>query len=143
MPNDCATVPSRAVAARNALRKADPAFFIDAVSPTGLHYSWTWNLTATCRLHFVHLNLFPGHACGSPENPGHEGANPGFSCGGDGWMGPEDSLGFLEGDLAAFATQPGTQVVTLQHYGYDSWSNTWRVRALPPPPAPCEAAAPL
>ena len=111
MPNDCETVPSRAVAARNALRQADPAFSIDAVSSTGLHYSWTWNLTGACRLHFVHLNLFPGHACGSPENPGHEGKTPGFSCGGEGWMGPEDSLGFLEADLAAHASQPGTHVV--------------------------------
>ncbi len=165
MPNDCDTVPSRAVAARNVLRQADPAFSIDAVSSTGLHYSWTWNMTGACRLHFVHLNLFPGHACGSPENPGHEGPAPGFSCGGGGWMGPEDSLGFLEADLAAHATQPGTHVVsgpprpmlpprraqrkktppnscscpsppthptththaqiTLQHYGYDGWSNTW------------------
>jgi hypothetical protein len=38
-------------------------------------------------------------------------------------MGPEDSLGFLQKDLAAHAAQPGTWVVTIQHYGYDGWSN--------------------
>ena len=95
-PNDCSTVPARAVAARNALRQADPRFAIDAVSqPTGLHYSWTQNVTDSCRVHFVHLNLFPGHQCGSPANPGREGPpGTGFPCS-DSWTWPEDSLGFV------------------------------------------------
>jgi len=126
LPNDCATVPARAVAARNVLRQADPAFAIDAVSqPTGLHYSWTQNVTATCRVHFVHLNLFPGHQCGSPANPGREGKAPGgFPCT-DAWTWPESSLDFLETDLAAHASAPGTMVVTIMHYGLDGWSQTW------------------
>jgi len=130
LPSDCSTVPSRAIAARNEKRASDPDFSIDSVStPTGLHYSWTWNLTTSCRLHFVHLNLFPGHACGSPGNPGREGKEPGgFLCGGDGWMGPEDSLGFLQADLALHAGEPGTWVVAIQHYGYDGWSNVSTVR---------------
>jgi hypothetical protein len=132
LPNDCASVPARAVVARNKLRQADPAFGIDAVStPTGLHYSWTARVSDACRVHFVHLNLFPGHQCGSAANPGREGKAPGgFPCQ-DGWTWPEDSLGFLETDLAANAVAPGTLVVTIMHYGLDGWSQTWvRKRAL-------------
>ena len=128
LPSDCASVPARAVAARNVLRQADPAFAIDAVSqPTGLHYSWTLPVSDACRVHFVHLNLFPGHQCGSPANPGREGpagGSGGFPCT-DSWTWPEDSLGFLEADLAAHAAAPGTWVVTIMHYGLDSWSQTW------------------
>ena len=127
LPTGCASVPAREVAARNALRRADARFGIDNVSlPTGLHYSWTTPVSATCRLHFVHLNLFPGHGCGSPANPGREGPSSGggFPCT-DGWTWPEDSLGFLESDLAAYAVAPGTMVVTIFHYGLDGWSNTW------------------
>ena len=129
LPRDCTTTTAPSVAARNTKRAADPAFAIDAVSsPTGLHYSWTWNITDACRLHFVHLNLYPGHACGSPGNPGREGkAGTGFSCaeGTDGWSWPEDSLGFLQQDLPAHASANGTVVVAIQHYGYDGWSLTW------------------
>lgn len=90
---DCDTVPSRAIKARNIVRQADPSFSIDSLStPTGLHYSWP--IDASCRVHFVQLNLFPGHTCGSPSNPGREGKSPGFPCT-DGWQYPEDSLGFL------------------------------------------------
>jgi len=122
---DCDTVPSRAIKARNIVRQADPSFSIDSLStPTGLHYSWTWPIDASCRVHFVQLNLFPGHTCGSPSNPGHEGKSPGFPCT-DGWQYPEDSLGFLQNDLAAHASQPGTVVVTIQHYGLDGWSQNW------------------
>ena len=127
LPTGCASVPSREVAARNVLRRADARFGIDNVSlPTGLHYSWTKPVSDTCRLHFVHLNLFPGHSCGSPANPGREGpaSGGGFPCT-DGWTWPEDSLGFLESDLAAYAVAPGTMVVTIFHYGLDSWSRTW------------------
>jgi hypothetical protein len=104
------------------VRAADPSFAIDQVStPTGLHYSWTWPIDATCKVHIVHLNLLPGHGCGSPGNPGKEGT---FPCT-DGWQWPEDSLGFLEEDLAAHASAPGTVVMVIQHYGLDGWSQTW------------------
>lgn len=117
-------MPSRAVAARNVVRAADPAFAIDAVStPTGLHYSWTWPIDATCKVHFVQLNLYPGHACGSQSSPDKEGT---FPCT-DGWTYAENSLDFLKSDLAAHASAPGTVVVTIQHYGYDGWSNVRRV----------------
>ncbi len=94
-------------------------------SPTGLHYSWTWNITATCRVHFVHLNLFPGHECGSTDNPNGEGPAPGFPCKDGDLAWAENSLGFLESDLAANAVDPGTMVVTIQHYGMDGFSNSW------------------
>lgn len=85
---------------------------------TGLHYSWTWNISSTCALHFVHLNLFPGSKCGSsPSNPGGEGTPaPGFPCSNGDLAWPEDSQQFLESDLAAHAG-PGVMVITLQHYG--------------------------
>ena len=122
LPAGCESVPSREVAARNAVRAADAAFNITGVSaPTGLHYSWTWRASPACAVHFVHMNLFGGRAgCGSAGTPGKEGTYP---CT-DSWIWPEDSLGFLEADLAAHAG-PGVLVVTLQHYGFDGWSNTW------------------
>ena len=127
LPYECLTVPSLAIAARNKLRVANPDFNITNVSaPTSLHYSWDWSLGASCKIHFVHLNLFPGHSCGSPSNPGKEGTpGTGFNCASDGWTWPEDSLTFLKTDLAKYAAGPGVMVVTLQHYGLDSWSNTW------------------
>ena len=115
-------MPSRSIAARNAVRAADPGAAITGVSsPTGLHYSWTWPLGPACRVHFVHLNLYPGHACGSPGNPGKEGT---FPCT-DGWQWSESSLDFLRADLAKNAADGHTLVVTIQHYGYDGWSRTW------------------
>ena len=82
----------------------------------------------SCTVHFVHLNLFPGHACGSAGNPGREGSpGTGFPCT-DAWTWAENSLGFLETDLAAHAG-PGVMVVTIQHYGFDGWSNTWSVES--------------
>jgi len=125
LPPHCATNPSRAIIARNKERAADASFNVTSIeSATGLHYSWDWSVSARCKIHFVHLNLFPGHACGSGSNAAGEGPAPGFSCR-SGWTWPEESLGFLAADLAAHAAAPGTMVVTLQHYGYDGWSNTW------------------
>ena len=108
-------MPARAVIERNARRKADPAFNITGSStPTGLHFSWDWSIGPSCTVHFVHMNLFPGHSCGSPGNPGQEGATgTGFPCT-DAWTWAENSLGFLETDLAANAG-PGKMVVTIQH----------------------------
>lgn len=122
LPAGCTTVPSRAIIARNKLRLADASFGLDAVSQaTGLHYSWTWPLTSTCRLHVVQLNLYPGETCGSPANPGKEGT---FSCT-DGWVWGEGAESFLVADLAAHAVAPGTHVVVAMHYGLDGWSRTW------------------
>jgi len=70
-PTDCTGHPTSWIAGRNKERLQNPSFNVQNISePTGLHYSWTWNITDTCRIHFVTLNLFPGHACGSPGNPG-------------------------------------------------------------------------
>ena len=125
-PTGCTHSPSGWVIGRNAARAADPAFNVVGVSqPTGLHYSWTWNVSQTCAIHFVHLNLFPGHACGSAANPGGEGSPPpGFPCSNGDLAWAENSLGFLEADLAAHAG-PGVMTVTLQHYGFDGFSNSW------------------
>ena len=99
-------------------------------APTGLHYSWTWRASPACAVHFVHMNLFGGRAgCGSAGTPGKEGT---FPCT-DSWIWPEDSLGFLESDLAAHAG-PGVLVVTLQHYGVRLTRKTLR-----PPVAPATA----
>lgn len=125
-PRGCAHSPSGWVIARNAARAADPAFNVVGVSqPTGLHYSWTWNISATCAVHFVHLNLFPGRECGSAENPAGEGTPPpGFPCTDGDLAWAENSLGFLEADLAAHGG-PGVMTVTIQHYGFDGFSNGW------------------
>ena len=127
MPRGCATVPSRAIVARNVLRAAAPAFAIDAVSNfSGLHYSWTWPLApgSACKLHFVHLNLFAGESCGSASNPTGEGPPPGFSCA-DSWTWPEHAQSFLAADLAQHAAAPTTHVVVAMHFGLDAWSRTW------------------
>ena len=125
-PRGCTGHVSTNIVARNKRRLADAAFGVDAVSsPTGLHYSWTKNLSAACRVHFVHLNLFPGRTCGTPSNPTGEGPPGGISCKSGDIAWPENSQGFLETDLAAFARAPGTLVVTLQHYGFDAFSNGW------------------
>jgi len=125
-PAGCLHSPSGWIIERNRQRLADPAFSVTGVSqPTGLHYSWTWNISTTCSIHFVHLNLFPGHQCGSSENPTGEGTPPpGFPCKDGDLAWAENSLGFLESDLALHAG-PGVMTVTIQHYGFDPFSNGW------------------
>lgn len=125
-PAGCEHSPSGWVISRTLARQADASFNIDGVSePTGLHYSWTWNISAQCAVHFVHLNLFPGHECGSASNPDGEGTPPpGFPCNDGDLAWAENSLGFLEEDLAAHAG-PGVMTVTIQHYGFDGFSNGW------------------
>jgi len=108
------------IIARNQLRKAEPSFELERISATGLHYSWGWQASSTCRLHFVQLGLYAGHTC--------VGCAPAPSCfyGRDcyaSFVYPEDSLGFIEADLAALP--PGTPVFTVQHYGFDGYSNDW------------------
>jgi hypothetical protein len=126
-PRGCAGHVSTNIIARNKRRAADARFAIDGVSsPTGLHYSWTVNVSAACRLHFVHLNLFPGFTCGSKSNPTGEGpAGGSITCKGGDIAWPENSLGFLQDDLAKHATGPGVMAVTIQHYGFDGFSNGW------------------
>ena len=125
-PKGCAHSPSGWIVERNKARLADPAFSITGISePTGLHYSWTWNISGTCAIHFVHLNLFPGRQCGSAANPAGEGTPPpGFPCSDGDLAWAENSLGFLESDLAAHAG-PGVLTVSLQHYGFDPFSSGW------------------
>jgi hypothetical protein len=121
-PRGCKGHVSTNIVARNKARLADPAFNIDSISsPTGLHYSWTVNISDQCKLHFVHLNLFPGYTCGSASNPIGEGGN---SCKSGDISWPENSLGFLQEDLAKFATEK-TLIITIQHYGFDGFSNGW------------------
>jgi hypothetical protein len=121
-PRGCRGHVSTNIVARNKQRAADPSFAIDSISsPTGLHYSWTVNISKECKLHFVHLNLFPGYTCGSVSNPIGEGGN---SCKSGDISWPENSLGFLQSDLAKFAKEK-TLVITIQHYGFDGFSNGW------------------
>ena len=116
-PRGCEHSPSGWIIERNKARLADPAFAVTGMSsPTGLHYSWTWNVSSQCAIHFVHLNLFPGRECGSASNPAGEGGPPGFPCNDGDLAWAENSLGFLEDDLAAHGG-PGVMTVTIQHYG--------------------------
>ena len=126
-PRGCVGHVSTNIIARNKRRAADARFAVDGVSsPTGLHYSWTVNVSAACRLHFVHLNLFPGFTCGSASNPTGEGpAGGSITCKGGDIAWPENSLGFLQDDLAKHASGPGVMAITLQHYGFDGFSNGW------------------
>jgi hypothetical protein len=125
-PRGCEHSPSGWIVQRNQARAADPAFAVDGLSsPTGLHYSWTWRISSQCAIHFVHLNLFPGRQCGSAANPGGEGTPPpGFPCKDGDLAWAENSLGFLEEDLAAHAG-PGVMTITIQHYGFDGFSRGW------------------
>ncbi len=125
-PRGCVGHVSTNIVARNKVRAANPLFGITGVSsPTGLHYSWTVNVSASCRLHFVHLNLFPGFTCGSKSNPTGEGPPGGISCKSGDIAWPENSLGFLQDDLAKHAAGPGVMAITIQHYGFDDFSNGW------------------
>jgi hypothetical protein len=122
-PTGCTGHPSSWIVGRNTRRLADPSLNVTGVSsPTGLHYSWTWPITPSCRIHFVHLNLFPGYGCGSPLNPNGEGKSPGFPCKDGDLAWAENSLGFLADDLKANAPDNSTMVVTIQHYGFDGFS---------------------
>jgi hypothetical protein len=112
------------IIARNQLRKADPSFELDRISETGLHYSWNWNASATCRVHFLQLGLYAGHTCvGCAPAPSCFYGPPCYS----GFVYPENSLGFVEEDLAALP--PGTPIFTVQHYGFDGYSNDWYSQA--------------
>lgn len=125
-PSDCDGHPTTWIIERNKQRLADPSYNVVNVSdPTGLHYAWIWNINADCRVLFIHQNLFPGYGCGSPDNPNGEGKPPGFPCTDADLAWAENSLGFLKDNLAIYAQNRSTMVVTLQHYGYDGFSNGW------------------
>lgn len=69
----------------------------------------------------MHLNLYAGNIC--------EGCSPvscfyGAACYA-GWVYPEESYAFLAADLAAHVNTSGMPVVTLTHYGFDGYSNSW------------------
>ena len=143
-PRGCEHSPSGWIIERNKARLADPAFAVTGMSsPTGLHYSWTWNVSSQCAIHFVHLNLFPGRECGSASNPAGEGGPPGFPCNDGDLAWAENSLGFLEDDLAAHGG-PGVMTVTIQHYGVRVGRRPAKSPSLPSssPPRPLLSAAP-
>lgn len=93
---------------RNRLRPG-----LRSISSDGLHYSWDWG-----KVHFVQLNLYPGSV-------GEEYLNiwrRRFT--GDARY-PKYSLEFLIEDLRRNVGGSGRPVVIFQHYGFDSWGETW------------------
>jgi len=68
------------------------------LSPDALHSSWDWG-----GVHFVNLNLYPG--------------GPGTA---------NDSLAFLEGDLAQQVGNSGRPVILFHHYSFDPFSTEER-----------------
>ncbi len=68
----------------------------------GPHYSWDWQ-----DVHFVQLNLYPGNGTVAEQ----------FS-----QSSPDNSLAFLQLDLAMFVGASGRPVVLMHHYGFDSFS---------------------
>ena len=96
------------IRARNPKRPA-----LRGLSADGQHYSWDWD-----RVHFVHLNLFPGSAGDDIINQW------GTRFQGD-WKLPGHSLEFLVDDLKKNVGASGRPVVIFQHYGWDAWSRGW------------------
>ncbi|MGC9056918.1 MAG: LamG-like jellyroll fold domain-containing protein [Candidatus Saccharicenans sp.] len=93
---------------RNRLRTG-----LKSLSSDGLHYSWDWG-----KVHFIQLNLYPGSV-------GEEYLNYwGRRLSGDARY-PKHSLEFLIEDLRKNVGGSGQPVVIFQHYGFDSWGETW------------------
>jgi len=93
---------------RNRLRAG-----LKSISSDGLHYSWDWG-----KVHFIQLNLYPGSV-------GEEYLNIwGRRLAGDARY-PKHSLEFLVEDLRRNVGGSGQPVVIFQHYGFDSWGETW------------------
>jgi hypothetical protein len=93
---------------RNRLRSG-----LKSISADGLHYSWDWG-----KVHFVQLNIYPGTL-------GEEYLNiwrRRFA--GDARY-PKHSLEFLVEDLRRNVGSSSRPVVIFQHYGFDSWGETW------------------
>ena len=110
------------IVARNQVRANLPSFGITGVSKlSGIHYSWRWNVTSTCDVHFVMLNEYVGHVCDgcAPANCFY--GPPCYT----GWTWPEDSLSFLTSVLSDVVGTSGEPVFVMQHYCFDGYSNTW------------------
>jgi len=93
---------------RNRLRSG-----LRSISADALHYSWDWG-----KVHFVQLNIYPGTL-------GEEYLNiwrRRFA--GDARY-PKHSLEFLVEDLRRNVGSSSRPVVIFQHYGFDSWGETW------------------
>jgi hypothetical protein len=93
---------------RNRLRPG-----LRSISADGQHYSWDWG-----RVHFVHLNLYPGSMGEEYLNIWRRRVS------GDARY-PKRSLEFLVEDLRRSVGSSGRPVVIFQHYGFDSWSEAW------------------
>lgn len=84
-----------------------------SISSDGLHYSWDWG-----RVHFVHLNLYAGRAGEELLNYWRRRISSDARY-------PKYSLDFLVEDLRRNVGGPDRPVVIFQHYGFDSWSETF------------------
>ncbi|MGQ9800480.1 MAG: LamG-like jellyroll fold domain-containing protein [Candidatus Saccharicenans sp.] len=93
---------------RNRLRPG-----LRSISADGQHYSWDWG-----RMHFVHLNLYPGSLGEEYLNIWRRRVS------GDARY-PRRSLEFLIEDLRRNVGSSGRPVIIFQHYGFDSWSEAW------------------
>ncbi|MBC7363297.1 MAG: metallophosphoesterase [Candidatus Aminicenantes bacterium] len=93
---------------RNKLRPS-----IRSLSADGLHYSWDWG-----KVHFVHLNLYPGRAGEELLNYWRRRISSDARY-------PKYSLDFLIEDLRRNVGGTDRPVVIFQHYGFDSWSETF------------------
>ena len=93
---------------RNKLRPA-----LRSISADGLHYSWDWG-----KVHFVHLNLYPGRAGEELLNYWRRRISSDARY-------PKYSLDFLIEDLRRNVGGSDRPVVIFQHYGFDSWSETF------------------
>lgn len=93
---------------RNRLRPG-----LKGISADGQHYSWDWG-----KVHFVHLNLYPGSVGEEYLNVWRRRVS------GDARY-PKHSLEFLVEDLRRNVGSSGRPVVIFQHYGFDAWSEAW------------------
>lgn len=84
---------------------------ITNVSENGLHYSFDWG-----DYHFVSLGSYPANGWDSTCGWCHYFKN--------GFRDPQNSLAFLQQDLAKYANSR-TKVVMYFHYGWDDFSKLW------------------
>ncbi|MEX1010504.1 MAG: metallophosphoesterase [Balneolaceae bacterium] len=82
------------------------------ISENGLHYSWSWD-----DLHIVNLNSYPSYEWDSECGWCHYFTRS--------FREPEESLQFLEKDLAEQVGQSGRQIILYFHYGFDDWGDLW------------------
>ncbi|MEO6136300.1 MAG: metallophosphoesterase [Ginsengibacter sp.] len=84
---------------------------ITNVSENGLHYSFDWG-----NYHFVSLGSYPANGWDSTCGWCHY-----FK---EGFRDPQNSLAFLQQDLAKYANSR-TKVIMYFHYGWDDFSKLW------------------